>query len=69
MWFIARFGRIFIGTITTFSMDDLSLIDKIQPNLNLKNMISNLLKGFFMKKIAQIGQISKKNKSKLQYFK
>jgi hypothetical protein len=28
----------------------------------------NLLKGFFMKKIAQIGQISKKNKSKLQYF-
>jgi hypothetical protein len=49
-----------MGTITTFSMDDLSLFDKILPNLNLKIMISNLLKGTFMKKIAQIGQISKK---------
>ncbi len=49
MWFLARFGRIFIGMITTFSMDNLSLFDKILPNLNLKNMISNLLRIFHEK--------------------
>jgi hypothetical protein len=32
----------------------------ILPNFDLKNMISNLYKGFSMEKMAQIRQISKK---------
>jgi hypothetical protein len=36
--------------IATFSMDDLSSIDKILPNFNLKNMISTYLKDFSIKK-------------------
>jgi len=53
--------------IAIFSMDDLSSIDKILPNFNLKNIISTYLKDFSIKK-AQIREISKENKSNLPYF-
>jgi hypothetical protein len=49
MWFIARFGQIFIGMIATFSMEDLSSIEFFLPNFNLKDMISTYLKDFSIK--------------------
>jgi hypothetical protein len=44
------------------------LLAKFSPNFGLKNMILINIKGFLMGKMAQICQISKKNKIQIARF-